>query len=63
MSGSAFYTYDSPLNFNAPVAYGVYSQMPCFPDDCVGNSFASTITRITPTYASMMAARKSIWGG
>jgi len=63
MSGSALYTYDSPLNPGSPVVYGVYSQVLCTASGCAGNTYASDITRVTPTFAGMVAARKSPWGG
>lgn len=63
MSGSALYTYSSPLNPGSPVAYGVYSQVLCTASACAGDTYPSDITRITPSFAQMIAARKSLWGG
>lgn len=63
MSGSAGYTYDSPINPGNPIAFGVYSQFLCTAASCSGTTHASDMTRITPSYAGMMVAYKSIWGG
>ncbi len=61
MSGSAVYTYDSPINLGNPIAFGVYSQMLCVGPGCAGDSFPTDVTRLTQDYAETIALMKSIF--
>lgn len=59
MSGSAYYTQDSPGGL---VALGVYSQYNCTTTACAGNAYPNVMTRITPEYASgLIGLAKSLW--
>jgi len=61
-SGAAAYTYDISGFGGNPAALGVFSQMDCDGEECMGNATPNHFTRITPDQAALFSVAKSAWG-